>query len=124
MKGASLDLLTVEHADALFRCVEPARADLTRWFEWPDRVTSPQAAEAYILEVQRCSRIKLWWLIYGDSQPVGGVQLRLRDGGASVSLPYWLMPEARGKGVATAAVRACLKKAAVLGFSTAKFDIA
>jgi ribosomal-protein-serine acetyltransferase len=118
-----LKLLTTSHDAALFGATDAARAELVRWFEWPDRITSPQTAKAYIEEIQQCSRIKLWWLIYENGIPVGGVQLRLRDGGESVSLPYWLEPKAQGRGLATKAMREVLSIASSIGFWKAKFLI-
>jgi RimJ/RimL family protein N-acetyltransferase len=120
----TLKLLTQTDGAALFSATDRARAELVRWFEWPDRVTSPEAAKDYIAEIQVNSRIRLWWLIYENGVPVGGVQMRLRDGGESVSLPYWLVPEAQGRGWATMAVREVLDIARRIGFLKAKFLIA
>jgi RimJ/RimL family protein N-acetyltransferase len=110
-------------ADALYAAVEPARSELVRWFEWPDRISSPAAAAEYIAETQKGTRIKLWWLIIHGSSPVGGVQLRLRDGGRAVSLPYWLVPSAQGRGIATEAVTRALNIASAIGFERAEFVI-
>lgn len=119
-----LGLLTAADYGALFLATDRARTELVRWFEWPDRITSSETAKAYIEEIQVNSRIRLWWLIYENGAPVGGVQLRLRDGGASASMPYWLVPCAQGRGVATAAVRGVIDIARHIGFQKAKFRIA
>lgn len=119
-----LRLLTAGDNYALFHCVDRSRAELVRWFEWPDRVTSTEAAAEYIADVQKCSRIKLWWLIVDNGIAVGGVQLRLRDGGSSVSLPYWLEPSAQGKGLATKALAEVLQMVKPLGFWKARLEIA
>lgn len=120
----NLSLLTTADGDALFRVVDDARADLIQWFEWPDKITSPETATIYIGDIERCSRIRLFWLIYDNGWPVGGVQMRLRDGGSSVSLPYWLIPSARGKGLASEALTRVLRIAHKIGFRKAHFKIA
>lgn len=119
-----LKLLTARHGCALFNATDRARSELVRWFEWPDRITSPEATTVYLEEIQVNSRIRLWWLIYENDIAVGGVQMRLRDGGESVSLPYWLVPDAQGRGLATVAVREAIDIARAIGFWKASFRIA
>ena len=119
-----LELLTVDHGPDLYEAVEPARDDLTKWFIWPDRVTSAAVAMTYIADIHACSRNRLSWLIYERHRPVGGVQLRMRKGGWAASLPYWLIPSARGRGVATKAVTVALSHAKQIGFLEAMFSIA
>jgi len=123
MSGLTLSPVVLDDAADLFQVVEAARSDLSKWFIWPDRITDVATATEAIREYLNGTRVKYWWLIRSDGIAVGGIQLRIRDGGRAVSLPYWLVPQARGNGIVTKATAFALTIAKGMGFDRAEFVI-
>lgn len=123
--GLRLCLAAAGDGCALWQTVEPTRLLLSQWFEWPKRITSAESGEDYLREIRdgASGRLRLLWLIRDGDVPIGGVQLRLRDGGRGASLPYWVIPSRQRKGVATWAVNALAEPLALMGFWFLDFHI-
>jgi ribosomal-protein-alanine N-acetyltransferase len=94
----------------------PALAPMCGGPEWDPRFTSlpaswsDEAARGWIqkLRRRRCAgtAVALAIMVPDEDLPVGNVNLvRFSDDGLSAALGYWVVPNARGRGLATAAAR-------------------
>jgi len=75
---------------------------------WHDRAMSPDEADAWVAHwTDRWqTETGAGWAVTLDDAPVGQISLRTFEHGDGVSeVSYWVLPTARGRGVATTALR-------------------
>jgi RimJ/RimL family protein N-acetyltransferase len=75
---------------------------------WHDRSMSPEEADAWVAQwTDRWqTETGAGWAVTLDDAPVGQISLRKFEHGDGVSeVSYWVLPVARGRGVATTALR-------------------
>lgn len=112
-----LSLLPVapEDAELLYRLVDGAREDLGRWLAWAPGY-GREDAEAFVREAvaQQAQGRGMHCLVQLDGRAVGMIgQAPIDRERGCTSLGYWLIPQARGRGVMTRACRAMVS----LGFA-------
>lgn len=102
-----LQILGLEHAYPLYRCVLKNRAHLQRWFNWAGQMRRLEDMEAFILESwdQAKEGLEFHFGIWWREQLVGVIGAHSIDtwtkGG---EIGYWLVRWAQGNGIMTQAV--------------------
>jgi ribosomal-protein-serine acetyltransferase len=97
----------VRHSKELYELVDRYRDDLRTWLGWVDGQRSPADVERFTrhtLEVFAAGR-GVTAGIWTDGRAVGVIGLDARDD-RNGEIGYWLVPPARGRGLATRATRA------------------
>jgi RimJ/RimL family protein N-acetyltransferase len=94
---------------AFFEALAPHRDELTRWMVWPQRHQQPADSESYVVRMhaQFALRDAMPMGIFdADGRLVGGSGFHAPDWSTpKAELGYFLLPPARGAGIATEAVR-------------------
>lgn len=114
--GADLELRPFRPTDAAAVVEAFSVPDIQQWhFRRYDTEAEAQDWIANCLEQWRVERCATWAIEHRSSQVVGRVSVytALEDGHGEVS--YWVLPRARGKGVATRACVAATRWAHALG---------
>lgn len=108
----TLQILGLEHAYPLFRCVVQNRGHLQRWFNWVGEMRAVDDMEAFILESWdqakegREYHFGIWW----QERLIGVIGAHSIDPWVkSGEIGYWLVRWAQGYGLMTQAVSAMLK---------------
>ena len=94
---------------AFFDALAPFRAELMRWMPWPHRHQQPADSESYAVRMHAQFALReampmgIWSL---DGVFLGGSGYHAPDWSTpKAELGYFLLPPARGRGIATEAVR-------------------
>jgi [ribosomal protein S5]-alanine N-acetyltransferase len=94
--GHDVDVVLQAAADPQIRHYSPTIA----------LVDGPETALQWLGD--RSAEDRMEWVVEDDAAVVGRTSLHLDDHDATAELGYWLLPEARGQGTATRAVRAVM----------------
>jgi len=107
-QSLSLELLTPDHADAIFALTEANRDSLGRWLAWVEKSTSVAATHAFIRGCQED------WLedrgyhvaIRHQGRVVGVAEHHsISTANRSTELGYWLETASQGQGIVNATCR-------------------
>ncbi len=110
--GLTLQLYERRHAGELFALVDRNRAQLDRWFPWPQRTRAPEDLHAFIDEsLQRFARRDGFeGGLRADGRLIGGLGVHHVDREVgSGEIGYWLAQAAQGRGFMTRAVAGLIR---------------
>ncbi|MFT4092973.1 MAG: GNAT family N-acetyltransferase [Niabella sp.] len=116
-----LQLISIQHAAALFKAIEGNREQLSVFLPWVPAMQSVEEVRSYI---QSCEALHAKSLDYGfvvlyDGVLIGRIGLHhLNTANKSAAIGYWLSAAYQGKGIISACVQAIIQ----YGFETLRLN--
>jgi ribosomal-protein-serine acetyltransferase len=108
--GAVLRPFTADDAAALFRVIDANRARLARWFHWVDGVTDEPTQRAFIESLAADERSLNGNGIWVGDDLAGSCNLLIAGHDDVAELGFWLDEAFVGRGLATRACEALIKR--------------